>query len=60
VGDQKLSAKADPTGGWEQYKTVRVGQVHLPAGRTSLSIKSNGKPRAALMNLQAVKLDPAR
>jgi hypothetical protein len=60
VGDHKLAAKADSTGGWEQYKTLRVGQINLPAGRTSLSVKSNGKPRGALMNLQSVKLDPAR
>jgi alpha-L-fucosidase len=60
VGDQKLTAKAKSTGGWEQYKTLRLGQVKVPAGRTSVSIKSNGKPRGALMNLQSVKLDPAR
>ena len=60
VGDQKLTGKAESTGGWEQYKTVRLGQINLPAGRTSLSMKANGKPHGALMNLQAVKLDPAR
>jgi alpha-L-fucosidase len=60
VGDQKVTGKADPTGGWEQYKTVRLGQITLPPGRTSVSIKANGKPRGALMNLQGVKLDPAR
>jgi hypothetical protein len=59
VGDQKVDAKAEPTGMWDQYKTVRLGSIKLTPGRTSLTVKPKGKPSGALMNLQSVKLDPA-
>jgi alpha-L-fucosidase len=58
VGDQKLTGRAEPTGGWQQYKTIRLGRVNLPAGRVGVTVKPKGKFNEALMNLQSVKLDP--
>jgi hypothetical protein len=59
IGDQKLTGRAEPTGGWQNYRTVNVGRVNVPAGRTSVTVKPKGKFNEALMNLQSVKLDPA-
>ena len=58
VGADSFDAKAEPTGGWDQYQTVKVGQITVPQGRSGLTVKPKGKPSGALMNLQSVKLDP--
>jgi alpha-L-fucosidase len=59
VGDQKLTGRAEPTGRWQNYRTVKVGRVNIPAGRTAVTVRPKGKFNEALMNLQSVKLDPA-
>jgi hypothetical protein len=59
VGEQKVTGRAAPTGGWQQYKTVQVGTVSLQPGRASVTVKPKGKFEQGLMNLQSVKLDPA-
>jgi putative heme-binding domain-containing protein len=47
------------TGGWENYKQVRVGEIELGAGRRRLTIKPGGESmREALMDLRAVHLIP--
>jgi putative heme-binding domain-containing protein len=47
------------TGGWENYKTVRIGEIELASGRQRITIKPLGdKLKEALMDLRAAYLTP--
>jgi putative membrane-bound dehydrogenase-like protein len=47
------------TGGWETYKTARIGEIELAAGRQRITVKPVGdKLKEALMDLRALTLTP--
>lgn len=57
AGEQKLAAQAPKTGGYETFKTVKLGEVQLEKGNHELSIKpvrNQWQP----INLRSVVLRP--
>jgi len=60
IGDQKLTGKSEPTGGWQAFRTVKLGTVDLPAGKVGVTLKPSGAFSQALMNLELVRLTPVR
>jgi alpha-L-fucosidase len=58
AGDAKLVAKAPTTGDYAKYKSVKLGEIELPAGKTALAVravKDGWKP----FNLKSIALKPA-
>jgi hypothetical protein len=61
VGDQKVVGKIDGTGGWEKFVTRKIGSVVVAnAGEATLSLKAASMPHGAVMNLQLIRLTPAK
>ena len=58
VGDQTLAGKTPDTGGWRNYRTLKVGTVTLAQQKTTLSIKPAAPLRGRMMNVRAVRLVP--
>ena len=56
VGPATVGGKAEPTGGWQSYRTLRLGTVSVPAGRHAVTVKATGPFSGGLMNLRAVRL----
>jgi putative heme-binding domain-containing protein len=46
------------TGGWDRYRQAKVGTVSLTAGRHRLTLRPDGEPRRALMDLRGIHLVP--
>ncbi|HYH63124.1 MAG TPA: hypothetical protein VD866_00350, partial [Urbifossiella sp.] len=57
-GDPALRGKVVATGGWDRYRTVKVGTLKLPAGVTWLTVYPDGPVRGALFDLRTVHLVP--
>ena len=53
-----LSDRVAGTGGWDRYRRVKVGTVALAAGPRALTVRPDGPPRGALLDLRAVYLVP--
>ena len=61
AGEHKVSGKVEATGGWTDFKTVRLGTLDIfGAGTVTVSVKPQTKPNLAVMNLKAVTLTPAK
>ena len=61
IGDKSLSGKITATGGWDDYKLVKLGVIHIDRpGSIAISVKPIKKPRLAVMNLRSVTLRPIR
>ncbi len=48
------------TGSWTQFETVKLGQLTLAAGKQALAVRIKALPKGAAMNLQQVRLTPAK
>jgi putative heme-binding domain-containing protein len=46
------------TGGWPSYRTVALGCLALPAGRSRVTFRSDGPIRGALLDLRALRGRP--
>jgi alpha-L-fucosidase len=57
AGGAKLPGKAEATGGDWVFKTRRVGEIQLPAGRSEVRVRI--APGGGTMNLERVVLRPA-
>lgn len=57
-GESEVAGNAQSTGGWNDYKPLKVGQIQLHSGVVTLTLKPSGEFHHALMNLQAIKLMP--
>lgn len=57
AGERKLEARTESTGNEWVFKTFRLGEMALPAGRTQLQVKAEGKGVPA-MNLERITLTP--
>lgn len=56
-GSQQLNATIGATYGWENFKTVTLGQIKIEkAGQQPVVVKALRKPGPAVMNLQATVL----
>jgi len=59
VGDQKVTATAAVTGGWDQSADASLGTVSIPqAGRVTVSVRARDVATWKALNLFAVKLIP--
>lgn len=57
AGDRKVAAKVQRTGGFKDFKAVRVGAVQLPAEKVTVAVRPTAI-RGYLMDLKAVRLIP--
>ena len=61
ISDHRFTGTSVPTGGWERYVTVKVGELTLGPGRVTVTMKPTAlKDRRALMHLKSVRLVRAR
>lgn len=61
AGDQKLSGKVEPTGGWASFVTKKLGTLKVEKpGTQTFTVKPNTKPGLGVMNLKVVTLKPAK
>jgi arylsulfatase A-like enzyme len=59
VAGQKLPMTVEETGGFQNFKNDRLGQIRLDKpGRYTLSVKPVSKPHAAVMDLRQIVLEP--
>ncbi|MCA9149797.1 MAG: hypothetical protein KDA92_10880, partial [Planctomycetales bacterium] len=58
IGDTTLSFAVIETGHFQRMIQRTIGQVTLPAGRTTLAIRPRTKARAAVMDVRRVVLRP--
>ena len=59
VGDRKLTGTVRGTGSWDDYRTVEIGTLELPAGDDVLSLRTGGPLKNALLDLHSIRLMPA-
>jgi putative membrane-bound dehydrogenase-like protein len=59
AGAERLTGKVASTGGWDDYKQTKVGDITLAAGQQRVVFRSSGKIAGALIDLRAIKLVPA-
>ncbi|GEO03381.1 hypothetical protein AAE02nite_10450 [Adhaeribacter aerolatus] len=61
VGDQTLTGTVEPSGSWEDFKTVKIGHLKLRSGRQKMVFKPNSKfDTGAILDLREIKLVPAK
>jgi putative membrane-bound dehydrogenase-like protein len=53
-----IRGKVATTGGWDQYKLVKLGTVKLPAGVQRITVRPDGLLRSALFDLRTLYLVP--
>ena len=58
VGTQKFTVKVIETGHFQHFIRRSLGEVQLPVGKATLSVKPRTKPGAAVMDLREVRLVP--
>jgi putative membrane-bound dehydrogenase-like protein len=57
-GEPALRGQVQGTGGWDQYRQVRIGTLTMPAGVSHLTVRPEGKPAGALLDLRGLRLEP--
>ncbi|HEY5313987.1 MAG TPA: c-type cytochrome, partial [Pirellulales bacterium] len=60
AGGNRLLAPVTVTGSWDNYRTLSVGRISLPAGKVRLVLRPSGKPHGALFDLQSVRVRPVK
>ncbi|HZN36827.1 MAG TPA: c-type cytochrome, partial [Pirellulaceae bacterium] len=58
IAGQRIGAKAEATGTWDNYRGKTLGTVKLPVGPTELVVRPDGPIRSALMDLRGIRLAP--
>jgi len=58
VAQQTLTGAVEGTGGWDNYRSVTVGEIDLPAGPSELVFRSDGNIRSSLLDLRSIRLTP--
>ena len=58
AGTARLEGHADPTAGWDKWKTVKVGTITVTQDGETAFLKANGQPQNALMNVLHLRLIP--
>ena len=59
IGDKSITAKTTHTDGIKKYKEFDLGQITLPAGKTTLTITPD-KFTGAIMNYRLIELTPVK
>ncbi len=57
-GEKVLSGKVHKSGGWEDFKTEKIGNISLSAADTKIVLKSEGELKQALMDLRVIRFIP--
>ena len=57
-GDARVDFTVEGTGGWQEYRTVELGTIEIPAGNSAISIHAKTKPGEAVVNVRSLKLVP--
>jgi hypothetical protein len=57
---ERVSGVVKATGSWGKFQEEEIGEIALPAGKQTMAVRILEMPRGAAMNLQAVRLIPAR
>lgn len=60
IGGVKLPFRVEETGHFQNFKSVRLGEVILPPGAQTLTVRARTKPGPAVMDLRQVLLLPRR
>ncbi len=61
TGDQLLTGTVEPSGSWEDFKTIKIGHLKLRSGRQKMVFKPNSKfETGAILDLREIKLVPAK
>ncbi len=59
IGDRFLTGRIDSTGGWDRYRTSKIGTVPLSGGTHRLVVRPEGETiRGALVDLRSLQLVP--
>jgi len=58
AGKERLSAKVQSTGTWDDYRQARVGEIALAVGEQQVVFRSAGRIQGALIDLKGMKLVP--
>jgi putative heme-binding domain-containing protein len=54
-----LTGTVQGTGTWDDYKTAKLGEINLPAGKHTVTFRSAGKIKGALIDLKELRLAAA-
>lgn len=57
-GGDPIRGDVAGTGEWSNYRVVEIGSVSLPAGRSRLTLRSDGPLESPLFDLRALRLTP--
>jgi hypothetical protein len=57
-GATELSANAASTGNWDTYRTLKIGEISLPAGPHQILLRPAAAPKGALLDLMEIELTP--
>ena len=60
AGEQKLGGKTANTGGWETWKTVRLGELTLPQGLSTFELSPTPQLVGGLMDFKLLRLVPVQ
>ena len=58
AGASSLRARAENTGDWQTFRTVKLGTLAVANDHTTISLRPTGSIRHALMEVQSIKLTP--
>jgi putative membrane-bound dehydrogenase-like protein len=58
VGPNRVEGTVAGTGSWDDYRTAKVGELSIPAGKHRLELRPSGSIRGALIDLKAIELRP--
>jgi putative membrane-bound dehydrogenase-like protein len=58
AGPARVTGSVPGTGTWDNYKTANFGEVTLPAGRHTVTLRSAGRIKGALLDLKELRLAP--
>ena len=58
VGESRLEGRVQPTGGWDKFRFIKIGEVDVPKpGKVTVSIKPMTEGKRYSMDLRAVVLN---
>jgi alpha-L-fucosidase len=60
AADKSVHVKPEVTGTWMDFRTAKVGDVDLPAGPLTVTVRGDKKPGQAVLDLRGVTLKPIR
>ncbi|MSQ96674.1 MAG: c-type cytochrome [Gemmataceae bacterium] len=57
-GKERVTHEIYGTGSWNDYRGIKIGQLHLSAGKQEITVRAEGKLRGPLADLKKVELSP--